>query len=257
MADEINEKTPYAPETGQPSEPAPKSAFGVFAGVFFEPGAAFQSLNQRPHGWLPLVLMVAVGLAFQFILIEKIGIENMIRMTNRSTQAQSAEAQEGIHKFATSAIAKPIFFTTALVSTIGLILIPAAVFAGLFALFGYGGGFKKIFSVTAHAMGAYYLVVGLLQALIILLKEDSMGLDLTNILQSNLGAFMEPGAGSPGLRSLLSSIDLFSFWLLFLLVKGYQAVMPKNNPKATAAIVISVWALFVCARAGWLALFSR
>ena len=74
-----------------------------------------------------------------------------------------------------------------------------------------------------------------------------------DMVRSNLGFLVERDS-SKLLHSLLQSIDLFSFWSLLLFVIGFAAAA-KIPRKSAAAVIVTLWLLYVSGKAGLAALF--
>jgi hypothetical protein len=74
------------------------------------------------------------------------------------------------------------------------------------------------------------------------------------MLPTHLGVLVSRTA-APAAHSLLSSIDLLSFWTMALLVLGlsFATKAPRGR---VAALVLSVWALYVLGKAGVVAIFA-
>jgi hypothetical protein len=99
-------------------------------------------------------------------------------------------------------------------------------------------------------------VLSLLGILFMFLKDpDTLELDPSSNVVSNLGILVARKE-HPALSSLLSSIDIFSFWTIFLLAVGFAAASEKRltRGKAMTGIVI-LWALVVLVKVGFKALF--
>ena len=86
--------------------------------------------------------------------------------------------------------------------------------------------------------------------------KDPETVNLENLVGSNVGAFLS--ADSPRwLMRLGTSLDLFSFWTIFLLATGFAVADPKKVSLGKGlGIVIGTWAVYVCIRVGWAAAFS-
>jgi hypothetical protein len=73
------------------------------------------------------------------------------------------------------------------------------------------------------------------------------------VLNANLTILFEKGAVSKAVWVLLHSLDLFTFWLLFLLVSGYRAATRRTGAGITAG-VIAPWLIWTLILAGLAAL---
>ena len=96
------------------------------------------------------------------------------------------------------------------------------------------------------------IVVTLLAMVVMLVKEpDSLDvIDITSNVASNPGLAVDEKA-SPVLHSLLTRIDLFSLWTIYLLALGFTTVSDGKLTLGKAAIVIlTLWGLYVVIRVG-------
>jgi hypothetical protein len=77
--------------------------------------------------------------------------------------------------------------------------------------------------------------------------------ELGDLTRSNLG-FLVDRSANPVLHSLASSLDIFTLWVLALLVIGFS--IAANAPrKRAAAVIVGLWGLYVLGKAGVAALF--
>mgnify|MGYP003508642005 CR=1 FL=1 len=82
------------------------------------------------------------------------------------------------------------------------------------------------------------------------IQEVLMG----SVIQANLGLFLEKSSAAKPLWALLSSIDLFSLWMVFLLAVGFGVASKKTTGSAIWGVAIP-WILIVLAKVGWAAIF--
>jgi hypothetical protein len=112
--------------------------------------------------------------------------------------------------------------------------------------------FKQSLSIVAWTFVATALVSQPLTLLVMFLKGD-WNINPQDALQANLGLLLDPQTAAKPLLSLLSSLDLFSFWIMFLLATGFGIASRKATGSALWGVVIP-WAIFVLCKAGWAAL---
>ena len=82
-------------------------------------------------------------------------------------------------------------------------------------------------------------------ALILLVTPDRSTLNISNLLATNVGAYMDPNKMSRGLYTVLSSIDILSFMLVGLLslrvLKTYKGGFVSFGIAATGGL----WLFYV------------
>jgi hypothetical protein len=69
------------------------------------------------------------------------------------------------------------------------------------------------------------------------------------VVKSNVGAFLDPSAPA-ALRAFASSIDVFSFAVLVLLVLGLRR-LPGLSKGAATAMPIVLWLVIVIGKVAW------
>jgi hypothetical protein len=232
----------------EPEQP-PMSEVSRIVGVFSSPSAAFRDIAARPRWWIPLILVGLFGMLFSMAFDQKVGFENYVRETvQRSPQGQNMTAQQleqgvrigaQIAKFASYGA-----IVTVLIST----FIIAAVFKFVFdVLMGAEIGLNRMMGIVAYSYLPNLIATAL--AFLVLNLKPAEDFDLQNPLAFNAGAFIS--AESPAwLRSLGSSIDLFSFWIIILIAIGVSVAGRKMSFGKAFAGVLFPWALFVLLKVG-------
>jgi hypothetical protein len=219
-------------------------AFSRIAGVFFEPGKTFQEIGKKPSWFLPLLLIVVATMGFTIAYGQHVGWESVVRQNfeNSSRAAQMTPDQKE-QAIATGARIAPIFgYMTAVFIPVGY-LIMSGVLLGITAMMSAGLKFKQVFAVICHS-GLPSVVFAILGTVVMFLKRPA-DFNIQNPLVFNLGAMMDP-SGSKKLYTLATSMDLFSFWMIFLIATGLSAAAGKRLSfgGALTAVVIP-WAVFV------------
>ena len=238
------------------------NSFGRLFGVLFSPQATFESIVRRPTWVLPLILLVFVGIAVTTVITQRVGWRAVIdREIEKSPKAQKRVEQIPPEKRDEQLNAQAKFTPYLLYSINVLAPFIVAVVAGaifMVAINVVGGtkiGFKTSLAIYAYAW-VPALIAGLLAILVLCIKNDPSTIDVTNIVASNPGALMSDD--SPRwLVSLLSSLDLLSFWQIILMAIGYRAADPKKISFGMAlGTVVIVWLLYVLRGVAWNAAFS-
>jgi hypothetical protein len=244
-----------------PAAAGSDSSFGRIFGVLFSPKATFESIVRRPTWVLPLILLVFVGVAATTAITQRVGWRAVIdREIEKSPKAQKRLEQLPPEK-RDERLNVQAKFTPYFVYGVNVLapFIVAVVAGAIFMVaFNVVGGTKITFK-TSLAIYAYAWVPGLiagLLAILVLFIKDPSTVDVKNLVASNPGALMSDD--SPRwLVSLLTSLDLFSFWNIILLAIGYRAADPKKISFGMAlGTVVGVWLIYVLLGVGWNAAFS-
>ncbi|HEY7574611.1 MAG TPA: Yip1 family protein [Thermoanaerobaculia bacterium] len=227
------------------------SALGRIPGVFFSPVRTFEAIARRPTWIAPVVLWLLASLAITSIVVPRLDLEKMTRERfEKSGQTIPPERLEEMvaqqKKFA------PIFgYLWAAVSAVGIPLLVAVIVWGAFRAFGWDSTYKQTLGVTAHAFLPGVLGALLLMPLVARVERVDPSA-IGDILRSNLGFLVE--RDSKALHALLGSIDIFTFWTIALMTVG-MASAAKIRRGPAAAVIVTLWLLYVLGKAGLAAAF--
>jgi hypothetical protein len=228
----------------------------TLAGVYVAPGQAFRSIAARPRWEAPLLLAIAIGLAFSAVWITKADPVEFMRAQmeesggmERIPAEQRAEVLQGQAKwFQAFAWVGPLFFAPLMYAALaGLFLFVYRFFYAAEATF------AQSLAVVAWCFAAFGLLLNPLILLVMALK-DEWSVDPQSVVQASGAALLDKAATAKPLYALAGSLDLFSFWLIALLSIGYGAVIGKPASAAAWGIV-TLWALYVAGKCALAALF--
>lgn len=238
MTENIEPVVPQAP----PAEPKP-NPFERITGVFFSPVETFNSIAKRPDILVPLLILIVISLAANILVAQRINFASITREAIEQTPnagQMSAEQIDRAVRFG-SAIAKVTTYAAPALQLIVLALV-AGIFLMCFRMFGGEGNYKQAFSVLVY--GWYPLLLQAIIATAVLMSRHGITAgDLRNPIRSNL-AFLADPKTQPFATALLGSLDIFTIWALVLFIIGYAA-MSKFSKGKSAAVVISLWVLYV------------
>ena len=250
------------PVPASEAQEAPRmNFFERLLGMFFEPEKTFQDVN-RKGAWLGVFLIVAVLVSgASFAAASRVDQETYMRASlqqNPMTKNMPEEQIQKIVEQSKSPMQRYIGAAFTPVFMIIVYLVLAGVFLLVFVIMGVTLTFKKSLAVTIWAMAPPAIVVTILGIIFIFVKDpDTLDLfDVTKNVASNLGLLVS-NKEQPVLHSLLSSIDLFSFWTIFLLAVGFSTVSNQKLTKGKAALgIVMLWGAYVLAKLGFVAMFS-
>ncbi len=229
------------------------SAVGRIPGALFSPGKTFESIARRPTWLLPLLLWIVVSLVVTNLVLPKVDYDRLIRASieKRGQSVSEERIQNAVES--QKKIAPVLYNAFATVSPALVSLLVAVIFWGSFKAFGWDSSFRQAFGVTTHSF-LPGILASILLIPVISSREAVDPRGLGDLLRSNLGFLVERDS-SKVLHSLLQSLDIFSIWSLFLLVLGF-AVAAKVSRKKSAAVIVTLWLLYVLGKAGVSALFG-
>jgi hypothetical protein len=241
--------------------PASVSSVGRVFGVLFDPKPTFDSIAQRSSWVLPLLTLIVLLTVVAALVGQRVGwsqvVEKQIASSPRAQQQmeqvpperkqQVAATQE---KFTAIAyyVGGPVF------TVIGAVVVAALLLAIFNIMAGSKVGFSTSLGIVAHSWMPY--AISALLAMVILFIKDPSTIDVQNIVASNPGALLADGSPK-WLVSLLTSLDLFTFWVLILQAIGFRATNPKKISFGMAlGCVVGLWIIWVLAKVGLAAAFS-
>lgn len=252
-----------SPTMPAPAEqaPAPVSSFGRIFGVFFEPKTTFESIVRRPTWVLPMLAVIVIGVVVVFLIGSRVGwrqvIDRQIASSPRAQQRMEqvpAEKREPILE-KQAKLAPIVGYVGVVVGTAVAELIVAALLLVAFnVISGSKAQFSASLGIVAHSWMPY-VIHGLLGVLILFIKDPTT-IDVQNLVASNPGALLADGSAK-WLVSLLTSLDIFTLWVIILQAVGFRATNPKKVSFAQAfGIILVLWLFFVLVKVGFAAAFA-
>jgi Yip1 domain len=227
--------------------------------IFYAPTEVFAGIPEKPRWHIPFVSTLILSCLASALIVNSVGMENLVRRQLRAQpQLVTRLGEEKIEEIARQADSPARQASAYIGGVLGAgvtILIVAAVFTALLAMTGAGAGFRNVFSVTAYSYFAYYAVLLALSAMTLFIIGDKESIDPNNMLQSHIATFLDRATTNKALFSIATSLDIFSFGLLFMLVLGLSKVSKQVTFARSASVVLGVWAVYVAAKAGIALLF--
>lgn len=209
------------------------SPVGAFTTMFYEPTATFQRLEARPKGWFPmLVLMVstAVLTLWYFSIVDFAWLLDQMLATMKS-----AEEREQAAKFMSktmmqvsslfSALVFPVFFA---IMGVYLMIVSKALSHGI----SFGKGFAL--AAWSSVPGILLLPLGAMQ---ILLSSNGQ-FDYSSLNPVSLNQLVFHYDMMHPLATLMDTLNLTTFWSLFLLVVGFETWATVKRSTAILVVLI-------------------
>jgi hypothetical protein len=235
-------------------EPAQEARLGPIQrlfGMLFSPGETFQDINRKPTWLAPIAIgiLLSIGLVLFFEFVINPDWVEITRQQMRRSRGAQAPDERGLAIAAT--FTRYITLALIVVAPIVVYFLVSGLFALGLMLMQAKTTFKKILSVVAWT----YCSTGLVGLVVSIASAIARGLD--NIRNLPIERLFELSATNPGvflgsnssavLRAVLVSIDIFSFWQIFLLTIGLTAIAGsrKFTKGKAAKLVIGLWLLWV------------
>jgi hypothetical protein len=239
------------PSPAAPAAPGPDSALGRLVGVFVSPVRTFGAIARKPSWLVPLLLWTSLSFLVGQLVVTRMDLRRTIRdgaerRGQEMTEAQIERAVEQSRKVSWIFEAIPVVIP-ALLS----VIVAGALWMACQA-FGWELKFRQSYGVTIHAfLPGIVLSVALLAML--WNRESIDPGTVGDLLPSNPGVLVSAKTAK-ALHSLLSSLDLMSFWTMALLVLGLSAATGAPRGRM-AGLVLGLWGLYVLGKAGVTAIF--
>jgi hypothetical protein len=222
-----------------PGAASPKpSSFERIIGVFISPNETFASIARQPDWVVPLLIILLVALAGGIVFAQRMDFGAPIREAMEERKDLPPDAADRAVRIGSS-VAKVASYLSPVISGVVLLII-AAVLLLAFRLMGGEGNFLQAFSVTVYAWMPG-VIKSIIMTVIVAVRSNVSALDLPILVRSNL-AFLVSMKEHPMAFVLLSSLDIFTVWLLALLIIGFSYVSKFSKAKS-AAIVITLWVI--------------
>jgi hypothetical protein len=262
METETNHPTVPDPSSPPPSPTTPEkpqpNAFKNLLGVIFSPQATFGALSRKPSWLLPLLLYMGLMFLYIYSLVHMMGFEKFMRSTLGPNPTDQKVQQ--IDQFIKMVDEKPgmaalLYINPAIIG----LLFPLALAGILLLVVTLTGGtssYKKVLSVIAHILFATTLVTTIFAVGPLLISGDFDRFDIQNPIASNVGFFLNPAELHKFVYSLASSIDLLSFWMIFLLATGLTAVSENFKKRTAYTCLIVLWVIWILGKASLAIIFG-
>ncbi len=228
---------------------------GIFE-IFYEPGKLFASLPHGRRAWIaPLILGMVLIVCTVFVAVQRIGMATLTRqvLENSGFNLSADQMQQAIDRANRPAQIYITSAQTAVGSALALLVVAGALM--IFAMMAnQQPRFGTMFSMVAFAFLPYRLIVCVMTVAVLLIAPDPTALDSTNLLSTNVGAFVNKASTSKPLYSLLGNLDILSFVEIGLLAYGF-AKISRSSFFFGLVSVGSLFALYVVIRMGLSFLF--
>ncbi len=244
---------------GESVAPVPESGGGFLQNLidlYFSPREAFTRIVRSPRILVPLLVYAALVLGFTGVWMSKMDptefMRTQIEESPRADQMSAEQKQQIVEQQAKFMpifgwVVGPIFITLMLLVIAGSLMF-------VFRFF-YSGevSFKQALAIVVWVFLAVS-VVSIPVTLTVLSLKGDWNIDPNQAVQANLGLLLDKSTAAKPLWALLTSIDVFVLWMVFLLAVGFGVASRKPTGSAIWGVAIP-WAIIVLCKVGWSALF--
>jgi len=244
---------------GESVAPVPEAGGGFFQNlidVYFAPREAFTRIVRSPRILIPLVVYVILVLGFTGVWMQKMDpVEFMKTQIEESGRADRIPPDQRQNIIEQQAKMMPIFAWV--LGPVGIAVTLLVIAGTLLFVYRFFYAAEVTFKQAFAIVNWVFLAVGLITTPVILavmsLKGD-WNINPQEAAQANLGLLLDKSTAAKPLWALLTSIDVFSLWMVFLLAVGFGVASRK--PTSSAAWGVSIpWLVIVALKVGWAAIF--
>jgi len=224
--------------------------------LYFEPRTAFGRIVKTPAWVLPFIGHLVLALAFTGVWLNHMEPEEFMKgqlqesgQWDKLTPEQREGAIDQQAKFI------PIFsWVSAFVFTPILFLVVSGTLLFMFRFF-YAGevSFKQALAIVCWSFLAV-AVISIPLMLGVMTLKDGWNINPQEALQANPSLLLDKAETAKPLWALVTSFDLFSFWLMFLLASGFGVACRKTTGSAFWGVALP-WALIIAVKVGAAAIF--
>jgi hypothetical protein len=237
----------------------PESGGGFFQNlidVYFAPREAFTRIVRSPRILIPLVIYVVLVLGFTGIWMQKMDpVEFMKTQIEESGRADRIPPDQRQNIIEQQARMMPIFAWV--LGPVGIAVTLLAIAGSLLFVYRFFYAAEVSFTQAFAIVTWVFVAVGLVTTPAIMavmsLKGD-WNINPQEAVQANLGLLLDKSTAAKPLWALLSSIDVFSLWMVFLLAVGFGVASRKPTSSAAWGVAIP-WLVIVALKVGWAAIF--
>ena len=241
--------TDDSPRTDDPASSFP----ALLVGIAVEPAGAFREIVARRNYWAPLVAFTLLQVLFAWMWLDRVDMYEYARAQAEAAGQEPPPGPAGdasIYDFVKLAIGTSMATFTPLVvlATAGLMLFVFNFFLGAEA------DFRQCLAVCAWVS----LAVGAITipgTLLVLALRGDWNMDPQNALATHLGTLLDRRDVAPALYSAAQSLDLLSFWNMYLLAVGMALASGRSTRTALTAIAC-LWGVYVVGKSLIVALLS-
>jgi hypothetical protein len=230
-------------------EAAPLSEFSRLAMVFSSPSAAFRDIALRPRWWVPLIVVSIFASIFALAFDARVGWEQGMRtiLQNSPQGANMTPAQLNQAAGRLAQFAKFQSYAAIVTTGVGFLIIALILKFVFDVLMGADLGVKRLMAIVGYAN--LPVVLSTLLTLLVLNLKQPEDFSIQNPLAFNVGAYL--GSEAPAwLRSLGTSLDLFSFWVMALLAIGTSSASRRISFAKALTGVLACWGFYVILKVG-------
>jgi membrane protein, antimicrobial resistance system len=238
------QEEPAGPEMSTPE---------TLSSIFFEPGRVFEALRTRPRFLVAGLIILLAVLSFTTLFYQRVGYENFVRSAVEAsprTANMTPEQKEQAITMQSGPFFKGLSYFSPLIGISLFFAIGGALYMLGVMMMGKSLSYKRALAVWVYSAFPPTLITMLLNILLLFLKSpddyDQVQALRQGLARANLG-FLVDSTAHPMMATALGTLDLLSFYGLFLAALGLRKVA-RLSSGAAWTIVLVLWLIGVILR---------
>jgi hypothetical protein len=237
-------------------EPPGKEAMSTpqtLTGIFFEPGRVFEALRVRPRFLVAGLVIVIAFLAYTVVFYQRVPYETVVRTAVENapqTSNMPPDQKERVIEMQSGPVFKGLAYASPLIGVAIFMALGGALYLLGTMVMARSISYKQAISVWTYSSLPPTVIAMILNIVLVSIKSpddyDPAQAARRGLVRANLGLLVDPTA-HPVLGTALGSIDLLSFYGLFLAALGLRKVARLSTGSAWT-IVLIIWVLGVILR---------
>jgi hypothetical protein len=204
-------------------------------GIFASPGETFGRLKEKPTWLIPLVIVVGFGVLSSAALFRKVVVPTQIeRLTSNPDIPEEQMKKVKMTMGGTRGMVIALVGPAVAVPIVSCIL--AGLLCALSSILGGDVTFKKMFSLVCHSS-----LIGVLASII---KVPIMFVKGSMSVHTSLALIVPNMSTTSNVFQLLSKVDIFTIWQVYLVGLGLSIMSGISSKKSTISIFL-LWVVWV------------
>jgi hypothetical protein len=225
--------------------------------VFFSPGEAFDEVRERSLFAPALIAVVLLAAAAFGVMANLVGMETLTRKQLESSSRASQMTPEQKEQAISQSGSPARFYVGLGAVAIGSAIAWAAVAGISLALLSAAGAsvkYAQVLGAATYSAVPFTLLYLVMTTAVLLASPDRESLDYSNLIATNIGAFLNKETTNKALYSIAGSIDLISFAHIAFMAYAYEKVA-RTSFATSLMIVTGMWVVYVLGKAGLALIF--
>lgn len=225
-----------------------------FVGILSSPGEVFENVAKNPEkqnsNWvIPLVITIVMTIAFTLVVFTQPAIQDQMHETQMHAMQKNVDAGRMTQEQADRAMemsrpGSPMFLIFGSVGAVVVLFVMVFAYSGVYwlggkVIFKFNAPFNKVLEV--YGLSLFIGMVGILVSIIMIVAMGSL------YAQPSLAIFVSNFDPTDKVDKLLSAINIFEFWAMYVIAVGLAKVWDTTISKSVI-VVAGVWIVWTAVK---------